>query len=87
MTKLLEHAVESVRALPPEVQDELARLLLQVAGASGNGYMSFDQIAAFQNFVVMPLTVGVAESTSKAPVAEPRFPARLRTEAVKLWWP
>jgi hypothetical protein len=32
MTKLLEHAVDSVRALPSEVQDELARLLLQVAG-------------------------------------------------------
>jgi hypothetical protein len=32
MTKLLEHAIDSVRALPPEVQDELARLLLQVAG-------------------------------------------------------
>jgi hypothetical protein len=32
MTKLLEHAVDSVRALSPEVQDELARLLLQVAG-------------------------------------------------------
>ena len=32
MTKLLEHAVDSVRALPPEVQDELARLLLQLAG-------------------------------------------------------
>jgi hypothetical protein len=32
MTKLLERAVDSVRALPPEVQDELARLLLQVAG-------------------------------------------------------
>jgi hypothetical protein len=32
MTELLEHAVDSVRALPPEVQDELARLLLQVAG-------------------------------------------------------
>ena len=31
MTKLLEHAVDSVRP-PPEVQDELARLLLQVAG-------------------------------------------------------
>jgi hypothetical protein len=29
MTKLLEHAVDSVRALPPEVQDELA---LQAAG-------------------------------------------------------
>jgi hypothetical protein len=32
MTKLLERAVDSVRGLPPEVQDELARLLLQVAG-------------------------------------------------------
>jgi hypothetical protein len=32
MTKLLQRAVDSVRALPPEVQDELARLLLQVAG-------------------------------------------------------
>ena len=31
MTKLLEHAVDSVRTLPPEVQDELARLLLKVA--------------------------------------------------------
>ena len=32
MTKLLEHAVDTVRGLPAEVQDELARLLLQVAG-------------------------------------------------------
>ena len=32
MTKLLEHAVDTVRALPAEVQDELARLLLQLAG-------------------------------------------------------
>ena len=32
MTELLEHAVETVRALPPEVQDELARVMLQLAG-------------------------------------------------------
>ncbi|MBR1210166.1 hypothetical protein [Bradyrhizobium sp. JYMT SZCCT0180] len=32
MTKLLERAVDSIRALPAEVQDELALLLLQVAG-------------------------------------------------------
>jgi hypothetical protein len=32
MTKLLEHAVETVRGLPPEVQDDLARILLQLAG-------------------------------------------------------
>jgi hypothetical protein len=32
MTKLLEHAVDTVRALPAAMQDELARLLLQLAG-------------------------------------------------------
>ncbi len=32
MTKLLDHAVETVRAMPPEMQDELARILLQLAG-------------------------------------------------------
>ncbi|WKA25697.1 hypothetical protein [Bradyrhizobium roseum] len=32
MTKLLEHAIDSVRGLPADEQDELARLLLQVAG-------------------------------------------------------
>jgi hypothetical protein len=32
MTELLEQAVEVVRDLPPEVQDDLARILLQLAG-------------------------------------------------------
>ena len=32
MTKLLEHAVETVRNLPAEVQDDLARTLLRLAG-------------------------------------------------------
>jgi hypothetical protein len=32
MTKLLEQAVEAARALPPDMQDELARILLQLAG-------------------------------------------------------
>jgi hypothetical protein len=32
MTKLLEQAVATVRGLPPEVQDDLARILLQLAG-------------------------------------------------------
>ena len=32
MTKLLEHAVETVRTLPPEAQDAVARFLLQFAG-------------------------------------------------------
>jgi hypothetical protein len=33
MTKLLDHAVETARALPPDVQDEIARVVLQLAGA------------------------------------------------------
>lgn len=32
MTKLLEQAFQTVRGLPPEMQDELARMLLQLAG-------------------------------------------------------
>jgi len=32
MTKLLEHAVDVARGLPPEVQDDLARVLLELAG-------------------------------------------------------
>ena len=32
MTELLERAVETMRGLPPEAQDALARILLQLAG-------------------------------------------------------
>jgi hypothetical protein len=32
MTTLLDHAVDAVRALPPAEQDDIARLLLQLAG-------------------------------------------------------
>jgi hypothetical protein len=32
MTRLLEQAVETVSTLPDEVQDEVARMLLQFAG-------------------------------------------------------
>lgn len=32
MTRLLEQAIEAVSALPDEAQDDLARILLQLAG-------------------------------------------------------
>jgi hypothetical protein len=32
MTTLLDQAVDAIRQLPPEEQDELARVLLQLAG-------------------------------------------------------
>jgi len=38
MTRLLEQAVEAVRALPEDVQDDLARMLLQLAGVEQPPY-------------------------------------------------
>ncbi|RAI38064.1 hypothetical protein [Rhodoplanes roseus] len=35
MTKLLDQAVEIARALPPETQDEIARLVLHMATDQG----------------------------------------------------
>jgi DNA-binding TFAR19-related protein (PDSD5 family) len=35
MTKLLEKALEAVRLLPPESQDEIARAMLTLAGDGG----------------------------------------------------
>jgi hypothetical protein len=33
MTKLLDQALEAVRDLPPDAQDDIARVVLQLAGA------------------------------------------------------
>lgn len=33
MTKLLDDALEAVRSLPPEAQDNIARVVLRLAGA------------------------------------------------------
>jgi predicted transcriptional regulator len=38
MTRLLEQAVAVVSALPDEVQDDLARILLQLAGVEQPAY-------------------------------------------------
>jgi len=35
MTKLLDKAVTAVRRLPPEMQDEIARAMLALAGEEG----------------------------------------------------
>jgi hypothetical protein len=32
MTELFEKAIEAVRTMPPDTQDDLARLLLRIAG-------------------------------------------------------
>jgi len=38
MTRLLEQAVEAVRVLPDDVQDDFARMLLQLAGVEQPAY-------------------------------------------------
>jgi len=38
MTRLLEQAIETVRVLPDDVQDDLARMLLQLAGVEQPTY-------------------------------------------------
>jgi predicted transcriptional regulator len=49
MTKLFERAVETVRGLPPETQDALARLVLQLAREDDRSPMaiSVDDQASF----------------------------------------
>ena len=39
MTRLLEQAIETVSALPDDVQDDLARILLQFAGVEQPPYV------------------------------------------------
>jgi hypothetical protein len=34
MTKLLDRAIETARGLPPEMQDDIARVVLQLAGTT-----------------------------------------------------
>jgi hypothetical protein len=49
MTKLLEQALESVRGLPAEMQDDLARTLLRLAGEDRSLFqLSAEEEASFE---------------------------------------
>ena len=49
MTALFDHAVEAVRSLPSSTQDEVARLLLQLAGAEQSAVQIADaEMATFE---------------------------------------
>jgi hypothetical protein len=51
MTKLLDQALEAVRDLPPDVQDDIARIVLELAGGGDAQPMplSDDERAAIAN--------------------------------------
>lgn len=55
MTKLLEQALEAVRRLPPESQDEIARAMLHLA----DGEAAADPIAAEH---LNPILEGLAQA-------------------------
>jgi hypothetical protein len=40
MTKLLDQALEAVRELPPDAQDDIARIVLQLAGSDASTTIS-----------------------------------------------
>ncbi len=49
MTKLLDQAFETLRGLPPQMQDELARMVLQVAGEAQPVFqLSAEEEASFE---------------------------------------
>lgn len=46
MTKLLEQAFDAARVLPPEVQDDIARVVFRLAGEEPRVILSADERAA-----------------------------------------
>jgi hypothetical protein len=71
MTKLFERAVETVRGLPPETQDALARLVLQLA----------------QENDLPPIAMSVEQETSfEQSIAEAERGEFVNDETIRAFW-
>jgi hypothetical protein len=71
MTKLFERAVETVRGLPPETQDALARLVLQLA----------------QENDLPPIAMSVGQETSfEQSIAEAERGEFVSDETIRAFW-
>jgi hypothetical protein len=71
MAKLFERAVETVRALPPETQDALARIVLQLAREND----------------LPPIATSVGDETSfEESLAEAARGAFVGDQAVRAFW-
>ena len=71
MTKLFERAVETVRGLPPETQDALARLVLQLAREDD----------------LPPIAMSVEEETSfEQSIAEAERGEFVSDETIRAFW-
>jgi len=49
MTRLLDRALEAVRSLPPDAQDDIARIVLQLAGSEEVVSLSPEEQAAIDS--------------------------------------
>ncbi len=71
MTKLFERAVETVRSLPPEMQDALGRIVLQLA----------------QENDLTPIAMSVEEETSfEESIAEAKRGEFVSDETIRAFW-
>lgn len=70
MTKLLDQALEAARNLPPDAQDDIARVVLQLAGSEES------------EPVALPLEERAVIAASKAAAARGEFAADEQVRAV-----
>jgi hypothetical protein len=71
MTKLLDHAFEAIRNLPADVQDDIARVVLRLAGSDD------------ETTVPLSLSEHVAIAASKAAATRGEF---ARDDQVRAVW-
>ena len=71
MTRLLEHALEAVRVLPPDAQDDIARAILRLAGTDDEAVP-----------VALSLEERAAIAASKAAAARGEFATDAQVRAV-----
>ena len=71
MTKLLEKAIEAARRLPPDEQDDIARAIIQLAGAG--------------EATPVPLTAGERAAIDKSKAAAARGEFATNEEVRAVW--
>jgi hypothetical protein len=71
MTKLFEQAIEAARKLPPEEQDDIARAIMQLAGANEGA--------------PIPLTPGEREAIARSKAAAARGEFASDDEVRTVW--
>jgi hypothetical protein len=70
MTKLLDKTLETIHALPPDAQDDIARIILQLAGADDEAPVTLSRDEE------------VAIAASKEAAAQGEFASEAQVQAI-----